>query len=566
MERAGVTLRGDSPRGALNAAYWLLDQAGFVWTQPGPTGLARRPVNELPEGTFRQEPSFSRRTVILGQDALHDEWPAWMEWASRNRLNDIFFHDTPPSRLDRGEHMRPATAEGIADDGAGWLVERWDADGPAIRQAAAQRGMTLQFGGHYLPMLLPRARFAEHPEWFPLRDGVRDGRYNLCTSSQEARTELVRGARAFFERFAGASVYHAWADDIRGGGWCACPDCARLSPSDQALIATNLLADALAALEPHARIAHLAYHDTVQPPSATRPQPNVTMLWAPRERCYAHGIDDERCFRNSQQYWPAYSGLLPLFDNDSERVQLFEYYSDAILFKGLGPPHLLTLPADARAYSSGAENMQNLMVGNRPWVGAPWHAWWMARVSWDANADPVEGLHDFCGAAFPDNAPAMVAYYRQQERAYRLLLDLHDLEPVARHDVLDFSDRPRRTLSAKAPEALEAALILASAARSLASLAETNPAAQARLDGERSQAAAVAAMSAHLGNRVAAWDAVLDGLRPLAQSYLGAARDALSRYEAWDAEHNVPAYANISRNMLRAMHYHTGRILQFIDP
>jgi hypothetical protein len=523
-------------------------------------------VRELPEGTFREEPSFARRTLILGQDALHDDWPAWMEWASRNRLNDLFFHDTPPSRLDRIDHVRPSTAEDIAADAGGWLVERWDAEGAAIRTAANERGMTLQFGGHYLPMLLPRKRFAEHPDWFPLRQGVRDGRYNLCVSSAGARAELARNALAFFERFAGASVYHAWADDIRGGGWCECPACAELSPSDQALIATNLLAEVLSGVQPTARVAHLAYHDTVQPPRVTRPRANVTMLWAPRERCYAHAIDDERCFRNSRDYWPAYSGLLTLVDGDRDRVQLFEYYSDAILFKGLAPPHLLTLPADARAYAKGAGNIQNLMVGNRPWVGSPWHAWWMARTSWDAGADPATSLRQFCEAAFPSNAAGLVTYYQQQERAYRLLLDLHDLEPIARHDVLDFSDRPRAALSAKAPEALEAALILSTAARSLVSLTENEPAAQSRLGRERSQAAAVTALSAHLGNRVAAWDALLDGLRPLAREYLEAAKIALARYDAWDAEFNVPAYANISHNMLRAMRYHTARLEAQIAP
>jgi hypothetical protein len=174
-------------------------------------------------------------------------------------------------------------------------------------------------------------------------------------------------------------------------------------------------------------------------------------------------------------------------------------------------------------------------------------------------------VDQFCAAAFPANAAALAACYQQQERAYRLLLDLHDLEPAARYDVLDFSDRPRRALSAKAPEALEAAFILAAAERSLGRLSEPDAAAHARLERERTQAAAVAAISAHLGNRLAAWDAVLDGLRPLARGYLAAASEGLARYEAWDAEHAVPAYANVSRNMLRAMHYHTGRIARLID-
>jgi hypothetical protein len=206
------------------------------------------------------------------------------------------------------------------------------------------------------------------------------------------------------------------------------------------------------------------------------------------------------------------------------------------------------------------------MVGNRPWEGPLWHAWWMARCAWDAAADPQAELQRYCASAFPANAAAMTAYYAEQDRAYHLLLDLHDLQPIARHDILDFSDVPRRTLNAKAPEALEGALILAAAARKLAALSSPDAAEAARLDSERAQAAAVAALSAHIGYRTSAWDAILDGLRPLAADYLAKATTALEAYEAWDAAHVPPAYANISAGMLRSMRYHTGKVGKLIEP
>jgi len=188
-----LTVRGDNPRGCLNGVYWLLEQLGFAWVEPGEGGSRFVPSRQLAEGHYRQEPAFARRTLILGNDALHDAWPAWLEWASRNRLNDIFFHDTPPSRLHRGPALRPTTAGEIASD-----------------------------------------------------DGARDARYNLCVSHEGAVAHLRRSARAFFQRFGGADIYHLWADDIRGGGWCECGGCAAMSPSDQALFATNILAEVLA--------------------------------------------------------------------------------------------------------------------------------------------------------------------------------------------------------------------------------------------------------------------------------------------------------------------------------
>ncbi|MEO9254314.1 MAG: DUF4838 domain-containing protein, partial [Tepidiformaceae bacterium] len=508
-----IELRSNSARGLLNAAYWLLERLGFTWVEPGERGVCFRATASLAEGSYSEAPAFERRTLILGQDALQDDWRDWIEWASRNRLNDVFFHDTPPSSLDRAGAKRPASAEEQAADGHGWMFELWDREGAAIRELAAKRGMRLQFGGHHLPAMVPRAAFVEHPEWFPLRKGVRDPQYNLCVSSPGARAHLRAGALAFFARFPGADVFHLWADDIPGGGWCECDDCKGLTPSDQALEATNIVAEALAGVLPDARVAHLAYHDTVQPPTQVQPAANVTLLWAPRERCYAHAIDDERCPKNRNEYWEPYLGLLELFGRRPERVQVFEYYSDAILFKGLAPTHLGTLPGDVKAYAVGAGNLQNLMVGNRPWVGPPWHAWWMARCLWDSQAVLVEALGEFCEAAFPENAAAMVAYYSGQERAYRQFLDLHNLREMPRHDVLDFSDRPRATLNAKGAELLEGAFRLRNAEKSIFSLAATNQAEADRLARERTQAAAVASIAAHIGNRVAAWDANLDGLR-----------------------------------------------------
>src|SRR5690606_28826034 len=141
-------------------------------------------------------------------------------------VNDLFFHDTPPSRLDREPGAtRPESRDAIAADGRGWLFELWDREGEEIIAEARKRGMTLQFGGHHLPSLLPRDLFEEHPDWFPVRGGERNARYNMCTSNPGAQAYVRESARRFFERFAGADVYHLWADDIRGGGWCECTQC-----------------------------------------------------------------------------------------------------------------------------------------------------------------------------------------------------------------------------------------------------------------------------------------------------------------------------------------------------
>ena len=567
VDRGRVLIEGTNARGTLNGVYSFLERAGFAWVEPGAVGISFDERAEFEAGSARrvESPSFGKRTLILGQDGWHDGWREWMAWASRNRLNDIFFHDTPPSRLERGGARRPDRWNELAADGGGWMFELWERDGAEIRAEAAKRGMTLQFGGHHLPGLLPRALFADHPEWFPERAGVRDGRYNLCVSSEGARDVVRENARRFFERFPGANVYHLWADDIEGGGWCECAACTELSAADQALTATNLVAGVLAEIAPAADVSHLAYRDTVSSALKVEPAANVRLLWAPRERCYAHAVDDASCPRNRDEFWPRFQSLVASFGGDASRIDLFEYYSDAILFKGLAPTHLAVLPGDARAYhAAGAGNLQNLMVGDRPWIGAPWHAWWMARCAWDAEATPVEALQRFCGAAFPSHAEAMVRYYSALEEAHKALFDLEEMAPVSRRDVLDYSNVPAGALKRKIVDLLEAEAAFGRAWEALPEPSGSE-AERSRLTREASQAEAVAYWSGHLIHRTIAWEAALDGETERAQQHLARAEERLSRLRAWDEQWNSPGFAVIASRMRNAMAAYSRQVQRLID-
>lgn len=555
-----VRITGDNERGALNGVYWLLEQVGFGWVEPGERGVAFAPGRTLIEGKHRESPAFPRRTLILGQDALHDDWRQWLEFASRNRLNSLFFHDTPPSRPGRA-NGHPPTAEALETDGGGWLFERWRDDGAEITAAASQRGMSLQFGGHHLPTLVPRAEFAEHPDWFPLRRDARDARYNLCVSSPGAVERLGLEAVTFVERFPGAAVYHFWADDIRGGGWCECAGCGVMSPSDQALLATNAVARALRGSG--ARVAHLAYHDTVVPPAAVIPDDDVQLLWAPRERCYAHPIAEATCTKNGREYWEPFTGLVRAFGGGVPRVQAFEYFSDAILFKGLTPPHLGALPADAGAYAAaGVFDFQDLVVADRPWVGPPWHAWWFSRCAWNPATEAARALRQFCALAYGEASEVMARYYERLERAYRGFLDLHDLARASRHDVLDFSDSPRATLRVKAAEALAGAEEIAACGQTLDGLSGDGP---GRVERERVQAGVCGLAARHLAERTAAWSAALDGDNGRAGRHLSAAREAFAGLTDWDAAWNSAAYSVITAGVRRGMRFHLDTVARLCE-
>ena len=298
-----VDIRGDGSVGCLHGAYELLERWGCRWFYPGVTGevVPSRTRLELTPFESRQAPSFPSRSFILSGEPHVSHLAEWIDWSGKQRINNLFLHGHWPAEEHFGE--------------------------------LAKRGITLEGGGHQMPGLLPRSLFSTHPEYFREVNGRRVKRHNFCPSSPGARQVVRANARKHFLAHPGMAFYHVWPDDLWQHGWCSCRECSGLSPSDQALQAANLVAEVLEGVYPGARLAYLAYHDTMKPPDETHPRDNVFLLNAPRERCYAHAMDDPDCLRNRGEYRPAWQRLRELFEKDGRRnSHAFEYYSDTLWF------------------------------------------------------------------------------------------------------------------------------------------------------------------------------------------------------------------------------------------
>jgi hypothetical protein len=339
-----LALAGATPRDLLAATYALLAAAGCRWSPGGGAeehvparGAARR---EAP--AIEARPAFVRRA-----------WAA--DLAS--------FHYTLPERLAERLPGDLAFVDWMAKSGAtGFLFIRHANDTcwfvPEVAPALAARGLELEGGGHVLAELLPRDLFAAHPEFFPLGPGgQRSDLGNACGSSPGALATIAARARAALSALPGATGLHLWGLDLLGGGWCACPGCAPLGASDQALRVCNAAAETLDA---DARILHLAYHDTLAPPRRVRPHPRVWAEFAPRERCWAHAIDDDGCATN-RAHRDLLARHVDLFEG---RVEVFEYYADAILFGGCAVPLGEVIARDLGCYAgAGVRGVSCLTFG-----------------------------------------------------------------------------------------------------------------------------------------------------------------------------------------------------------
>src|SRR5262249_30905925 len=239
-------------------------------------------------------------------------------------------------------------------------------------------------------------------------DGRRSDLGNICVSSPEALAVVAERAQAARDALPGATDLHLWGLDLFGGGWCTCARCTLLTPSDQALRVAHAAADRL---DGAGRVYHLAYHDTSTPARA-RPGLRVWAEFAPRERCYAHAIDDAGCATNVP-YWEALARHLERFEG---RVDVFEYYGDALLFGGCAVPLVEVIARDLASYAAaGVRGVSCLLFGS--------YCLWAygANVEAFARGGPRpeaagEARETYCRGGYGTGAAPMSRYLTQLER------------------------------------------------------------------------------------------------------------------------------------------------------
>ncbi len=343
----GAVVSGGSGRAVLHGTYALLQQLGCRWPLPGHGEEVVPRCREMPRVESR---SHAPRFAVRGYSADIMTW-----------------HYGDAAQL--AEHL--AADRQFIDwmgksGGNAFLFIRHPFDSqltiPELLPEFARRGIDLEYGGHVIPLLLPRELFAQQPELFPQASaGTRTEFGNLCTSNPTALQIAAANAVTYVREYPELRVLHVWGADLWGGGWCHCARCAPVSVQDQSLRLCNAVADALAAEGLGRPVCYIAYHDTIDPELRGQPSPNVWVEFAARERCYGHALNDGAC-RTNRRYREALERYADLFGG---RVRLFEYYADAILFCGCAVPLGEVIAADLDYYHSiGVREITNLQFGS----------------------------------------------------------------------------------------------------------------------------------------------------------------------------------------------------------
>jgi hypothetical protein len=381
---ADVVILGKGSRGALYGCYAFLERAGVRWFFPGKQYevVPHHALNWSVRLNVSESPAFPKRILFYWPNN-YSSVEDWIDFSAKVRLNCLMFHYTWPA-MD-------------------WYLLLQSKLLPELRK----RGMVIEVGGHFLTAFMPRTLFAQHPDWFRMNEqGKRVNDFNLNPFNQEALDYLAAGATEYLGKMPEASLFHLWADDILGGGWSYEPGKEEYTPSDQALLVSNYLVKKLREKLPNANLAYLAYHDTVDPPRVVKPEAGLIYFYAPRERCYAHALNDPACKLN-RKYAKALENGLPAFG--PAKAEVFEYYADEILYENLNPPIPEVLSADMQYYRElGIPAVGALMTNTSNFVTPMVNMFLYPQALWDPQRDLNQSLEEYAKLYFGD--PSMGNY------------------------------------------------------------------------------------------------------------------------------------------------------------
>jgi len=373
----GIHVIGATPLALTDASWDFLHRLGYRQFFPGQTWEVVPSERNLSlDVDAHEKPAYLSRRIWYGFGGWDFARQPYRDWCSKNRAVEGFDLNT-----------------GHAYDG---IVHRHEKE------------------------------FAEHPEYRALVKGERKGT-KMCISNPALRKLVIDDSLA-------QSAKNPQSDSISmdpsdGGGWCECPDCAKVgSVSDQALYLANEVAAAVNVKYPGRFVGMYAYNFH-SPPPTIRAHPQVVISVATAFIKGGATIDE----------------LIGGWAEKGAKLGIREYYSvntwDRDLpgaARGGNPEYLArTIPKFA---SQGAKFLSAESSDN--WAPNGLGYYLAARMMWDPlEAENVNGLrHDFLTRAFGPAREAMGRFYEQLDGSKPHLVQADQLGRMFR--ALDEARKP----------------------------------------------------------------------------------------------------------------------------
>jgi len=375
-EHGHLLIAGGKPRGTLYGVYELLEQKlGVRWFTPE--------VEVVPQ-TNRVVLASLNETHVPALEYREVFWTEMMrdaDFAARHRLN--------------GEHYK------LGEKHGGRAVVYF----PFV---------------HSLDSLVPRERYDQHPEYFPLIKGKRENGYvQRCLANPEVLKLAIAKVRQWIKDHPEATIISVSQNDT--GKWCQCEECKALddaegSPAASLLRFVNAIAEDIEKDYPNLRVDTLAYQYTRKPPKNLRPRHNVIIRLCSIECCFAHPLatctsqENER-FRDDIVAWEPVAPKLYIWDYTPN----FGHYQQPF-------PNFDALQPNVRFFVQhgvkGLFEQGNYSPGGYGEMG-PLRAYILAELLWNPATDVQKHIDEFLTAYYRKAAPALRAYLELLEGQVR---------------------------------------------------------------------------------------------------------------------------------------------------
>ncbi len=361
-----LVLAGPKPHSTEFAVYaFLEDQCGARWYLPGEIGevIPARETLRFDALDDVQEPAFLMRKF----SGIHTAnlrgvsgRPISVEWENRNRV--------------RGRY---------------------------------------QFHHNLWRLLNPEVYGAEHPDWFPMIDGVRrppnrnsSSGWQPCMTSEGGIAQIVANINAQFDANPELNSVSIAPND--GGGYCNCPDCLALSENvggegDEQENRSRLfwqfanrIANEVAKTHPDKIIGTLAYSYSKTPYEGLEIAPTIMPFY----------VTYPSVFRDEEATAERLSNV-ETWGRISRQMGVYEWY--------FGSGYSIPVPAGEHlarglrhAYDNGARAVYSEVYPN--WGLDGWKVWVFSKLLWDPTRDWQALNDDFVTGFFAEAAGPMGEY------------------------------------------------------------------------------------------------------------------------------------------------------------
>lgn len=378
-EDGDLYIAGHEPRGTLYGVYAFLEEVcGCRFFASACIKVPKKDAIEVPAGyRFSDKPAF-----LCREPFYYDMFPGDM--AARLRLN--------------GDHQRAFAEHG-----------------------GKMRYVPGYFVHSFSKLVPPEKYYKEHPEYFALRDGVREDHpyAQLCLTNPEVLEISKKQALEDLRAHPDCAIISISQND--GTQPCQCNACRKIveeegSESGPIIWFVNEIAKEIEKEFPDVWVDTLAYDYSRKPPKNIRPRENVIVRLCTFECCFTHPL--EECAEIADTKRPHVDPIFRDFAGDlvkwaeiSHMLYIWDYVTDFEFYCNIHPNlHVLkpNMQLFARNKVQGVFPQGNGQSASGEM--AELRAYLLAKLLWNPDFDVETGTKEFLEAWFGPAAPFIAEY------------------------------------------------------------------------------------------------------------------------------------------------------------